>query len=75
MATAKTELLTAIEFNGLTGEFIERQLTAEEIAQRELDKAEIDAIKAAIEAKAAARVSALAKLTELGLTEEEIQAL
>ncbi|HSG53121.1 MAG TPA: hypothetical protein VLA40_13525, partial [Rheinheimera sp.] len=58
-----------------TGETIIRPLTAEEIAQRELDAAEAAALKAAAEAKAAARQSALAKLAELGLTEEEIAAL
>lgn len=75
MATAKSEILKATEFNGLTGEIIERPLTAEELAQREADKVEAAALKTAAEAKAAARQSALAKLAELGLTEEEIAAL
>lgn len=75
MATAKTETLKITEFNGETGETIIRDLTAEELAQRETDAAEAAARQTAIEAKAAARQSALAKLAELGLTEEEIQAL
>ena len=75
MATAKTEILTAFEINGETGETIIRPLTAEEIAQREIDAAEYVARQIELEAKAAARQSALAKLAELGLTEEEIAAL
>lgn len=70
-----TETLKAIEIDALTGEVTERELTAEEIADREAMAAEAEAQRAAQEAKAAARVSALAKLAELGLTEEEIQAL
>lgn len=75
MATAKTEILTKAEIDFLTGQEIIRELTVEELAQREADKAEATAQKAAAEAKAAARQSALAKLAELGLTEEEIAAL
>jgi len=44
-------------------------------AQRALDKAAHDALKAEADAKAAARESALAKLADLGLTEAEIAAL
>jgi len=75
MATAKTEVLTAYEFNGLTGESTIRPLTADELAQREIDQAEAASEQAAAEAKTAARASALAKLAELGLTEAEINAL
>lgn len=75
MATTKTEILTITEYNGETGESIVRPLTPEELVQRELDAAETVARKVAEEAKAAARQSALAKLAELGLTEEEIAAL
>ena len=54
-------------------------LTAEEIAQREVDAAaylEMKATeKALAEAKAAAKASAEAKLAALGLTAEEIAAL
>lgn len=75
MATAKTETEIAIEINGITGEQTVRPLTAEEIAFRAEVSAQFAAEQAAIEAKAAARQSALAKLAELGLTEEEIAAL
>lgn len=75
MATAKTQTLKVVEFNGATGDFIERDLTAEELAQFEIDKAAAAAEAAEKAAKAAARQSALAKLAELGLTEEEIAAL
>jgi hypothetical protein len=70
---------TAIEVNCATGEVTERPLTAEEIAQREVDaaayaieKAEQDA---AAEAAAAAKASGQAKLAALGLTADEIAAL
>jgi hypothetical protein len=65
----------AIEFDALTGETIERELTAEEIAQHELDVANGLAQQTEALAKAAARESALAKLADLGLTAEEIAAL
>ena len=58
-----------------TGETTERPLTAEEIAEREVMQAEAQARQAEQDAKAAARVSALAKLKELGLSQEEIEAL
>jgi hypothetical protein len=68
-----------IEVNCATGEVIETPLTAEEIAQREVDaiaaataKAEADAIAAA---EADAKASAQGKLAALGLTAEEIAAL
>ena len=69
MATAKTETIK-IQIDGEV-----REATLDEIAIIEAQRAEISAIEAAAEAKAAARQSALAKLAELGLTEEEIQAL
>lgn len=75
MKTIKTEILIATEFNALTGEVVERPLTAEELAQREEDLAKANLIESAKAAKVLARQSALAKLKELGLTEEEIAAL
>jgi len=73
------EILTAVDINCTTGEVIERPLTAQEIADNELlvqqsmaRKAEQEAIE---EARAAAKASAEAKLTALGLTVEEIAAL
>jgi hypothetical protein len=69
----------AIEVNCATGEVTERPLTAEELAQREVDaaafavaEAEREAAQAAVEA---ARASANEKLSGLGLTAEEIAAL
>jgi hypothetical protein len=70
---------TAIEVDCSTGVVTERELTAEEIAQREADaaayavrKAEEEAAKAATEI---AKASAEAKLAALGLTADEIAAL
>jgi hypothetical protein len=67
--------LIAIEFDALTGETIERELTTEEIAQHKKDVMANKKQQAQAEAKAAARASALAKLADLGLTTEEIAAL
>jgi hypothetical protein len=70
-----SETLTAVTFDAATGETTERPLTAEELAEREAMQAEAQARQAEQDAKAAARVSALAKLKELGLSQEEIEAL
>jgi len=71
--------LTKIVVDCSTGEQTEVELTAEEIAQREVDAAayeEAEAIRQAEEeAKAEAKASAESKLTALGLTAEEIAAL
>jgi hypothetical protein len=76
MATTKEqEILLAVEVDAATGEVIERPLTDEELAQRKENEAIFKAAEAEAKAKAEARVSALAKLAELGLTEEEIAAL
>lgn len=68
-----------IEINCETGETIERDLTAEEIAQMEIDAANAlerrKAFEAEQKAKEEAKASALAKLSALGLTEEETKAL
>jgi len=68
-----------IEVNCTTGEVTETLLTAEEIAQRELDAAAAAVAKAELEAeaqaKADAKLTAQAKLAALGLTGEEIAAL
>jgi hypothetical protein len=57
----------------------DREMTAEEIAEHEARSAmalqEQAAAEAAREAAAAARLSARAKLSALGLTDEEISAL
>lgn len=69
----------AVEVNCATGEVVERHLTAAEIEQREADAAAAAAAEAeriaAEEAKAAAKASAISKLTSLGLTEEEALAI
>jgi hypothetical protein len=74
-----TEILMAVEMNCETGEVTERPLTAEEIAQREVDAAAFAAERAAREAAEAAaaeaKASAQAKLAALGLTADEIAAL
>ena len=67
------------EVNVTTGEIIEREPTAEELAQEALDHAASAAANAdrlaAEETAAAAKASARAKLAALGLTDEEITAL
>ena len=66
---------TVLTVNAQTGVETERELTAEEIAEREEMQAEAQAQQIEVGAKAAARTSALAKLAELGLSEEEVAAL
>ena len=62
-----------------TGEQTVIELTDEEIAQMEADRAAFEAEQTAREAaeaeKAAAKASALAKLAALGLTENEAKAI
>ena len=69
------EELKALIVDAITGESYERPLTAEEIADREIMQLEAEARQAEQDAKAAARVSALEKLSALGLTEDEVGAL
>jgi hypothetical protein len=70
---------TRLEVNCTTGEQTVIELTDEEIAQMEIDRANAEAERAAreaeAEAKAAAKAAAQAKLAALGLTAEEIAAL
>lgn len=74
-----TETLTKVIVDCSTGEQTVVPLTAEEIAQLEADRAATEAAQLAAEeevaAKAATKASALAKLTALGLTEEEAAAI
>lgn len=66
---------TILIVDALTGQEIIRPLTAEEIADRaEIAEAEAER-EAEAQAKADARASALAKLADLGLTQDEINAL
>jgi hypothetical protein len=70
---------TKLEVNCETGEQTVIELTDEEIAQLETDRANAEADRLAreaeAEAKAAAKASALAKLAALGLTEDELATL
>jgi hypothetical protein len=74
MATA-TPKPTALIVNVETGTSNVVDLTADEIAERSALAADYAAELATAEAKTTARASALAKLAELGLTQEEIAAL
>jgi hypothetical protein len=71
--------LTKLVVDCATGTQKEIPLSAEELAQREVDRVAFEAAEAerlaAEAAKAAAKESAIAKLEELGLTEAEISAL
>jgi hypothetical protein len=60
------------EHNATTGEVTTRPMTPEELAQAELDKAQIAANKANEEAKAIAKA---ALLDRLNMTEEEAKLL
>jgi DNA-binding NarL/FixJ family response regulator len=70
-----TEVPSAFIFNVETGESYIQPLTTEEIAELQVMQAQAEAQQAEQDAKAAARQSALAKLTALGLTQEEVEAL
>jgi len=74
MATA-TAKITALEVDGITGKQTQRDLTADELTQRTKDKAVAVAQQAEATARTDARISALAKLAKLGLTQAEIEAL
>jgi hypothetical protein len=67
--------LTIIEHNVETGEIIQRDMTTAELKQAEKDKAVYQAELAAIEARAEAKAAAQSKLAALGLTVEDLQAL
>jgi hypothetical protein len=62
-----------------TGEIVERELNAEEIAQQEIDEANFLATKAILDAeeqaKAQAKATAEGKLAALGLTTDDLRAL
>jgi hypothetical protein len=57
------------------GTVVERDFTEQELAQIELDRLEFENREAEKEAKAAAKIAAQAKLSALGLTIEDLQAL
>ena len=69
-------MTTAIEINCTTGEVIERELTADELAQREADAKAAADQKAAEDAdKAAKAVEKAALLDKLGITAKDAQAV
>jgi hypothetical protein len=74
-----TEIYTIADINCETGEQIERPMTEEELAvhleMRAQATAQWEVRQAELEAKEQIKASALAKLAELGLTEEEAAAL
>jgi hypothetical protein len=57
------------------GTVIERDFTEQELAQIEADRLEFENREAEKEVKAAAKIAAQAKLSTLGLTLEDLQAL
>lgn len=63
------------EIDLMTNTVVEREMTADEVANEKKLNSEATTRAAAIEAQVAARESALAKLADLGLTAEEIAAL
>ncbi len=68
--------MTLIKIHNVeTGEIIEREMTDDEIAQREKDEQEAKEKKQAETAKAAKKAEAEAKLTALGLDVEDLRAL
>jgi uncharacterized membrane-anchored protein len=71
-----TDTPIKIEVNCATGIAVEVPLTAEEIAQREVDAAAAEADRAAKEAADAVKATdKAALLAKLGITEEEAQLL
>jgi len=72
-------MMDILEFDVITGKTTSRNFTDEEVTQRETEikaeKARINKAKAESTVKADARISALAKLAKLGLTEAEIASL
>jgi DNA-binding NarL/FixJ family response regulator len=70
-----TEKLTLVEFDALSGVETVRELTPQEVQEREQLAAQAKLAQDALDAKLNARQSALTKLAALGLTEAEIAAL
>ena len=61
--------------NSLTGEEIEREMTAQELNQWNADKAQFAAKQQVVENAAAAKAAAQSKLEALGLTTDDLKAL
>jgi DNA-binding NarL/FixJ family response regulator len=71
----ENENYTALEIDAFSGQETLRDFTSEEIAERKAIELEHVEAEAGQQAKKAAQESAIAKLSALGLTEEEIAAL
>jgi vacuolar-type H+-ATPase subunit H len=68
--------MTKLIVNCETNEIVKRELNAEEIAQQEIDEANMVAAKAIADAEAAAKATQRqALLSRLGITEEEARIL
>lgn len=74
-----SEVITKLVIDCATGEAVSIPLTEEELAEREAMRIQAEAEQAAREAaeqaKAEAKASAQAKLSALGLSEAEVQAI
>jgi hypothetical protein len=69
-------MTTAIEVNCETGEVTERELTAEELAQREADAVAAESDRVAQEAEATQKAAEKAALlAKLGITDDEAKLL
>jgi hypothetical protein len=66
---------TTVTINCETGEAIEREMTADELANYNALKASVDADIAAQQQLEADKISAQAKLAALGLTPDDLKAL
>jgi hypothetical protein len=67
--------MTITIHNTETGEVIEREMNADELAQSKIDKAQAAAQAAAKAEADAAKIAAQAKLAALGLTTDDLKAL
>jgi hypothetical protein len=63
------------ETDAITGQTIERDPSKQELKQLSIDAAETDQAAKLLQAKLEAKVSAIAKLSALGLTEDEAKAI
>jgi uncharacterized protein YaaR (DUF327 family) len=75
MPSKGAQMTKVTEIFGDTGEVIERDATAEEIAAQKNLHDEFLANEAIKEGRQAAKDSAIAKLASLGLTEDEAKAI
>lgn len=79
MSESAVEIPQVLEVNCTTGEKIMRPMTEAELAQREIDRAYVEASEAerlaAEEAKAAALAAARQELLDLGLSEAAADAI